>query len=694
MITELKRFIVSKDRYVSTFVGNEDDTKPTGKINGSRFIDIDNGIEYLYDEENDTWHEQPKGGEGYEPNPNKGIKVESNKLVIKVDGESITFDSNGNLISTAGSKIKHTEDDIEVEGITLPTISNEVLTEIYNAIMTEGRLVYLESPDSNERYAIVNAKNDGTNTFIYLVCGKDCLVEYKSTSGTDADISIAKLGGGQIIDIGSNQFVYDSYSLPAIDKDDLVDIYNNHKAAKVQVIKWTLLGSETYLKCVSADYIAGNFSIDVLVHNKYHCQYTWNASTTGLVNPEVKADKQYDFLSLRRMGDYLFEVTFDDIPEYKPINDVNVGGCSAFVRDGKLYRTYDWFYDNTAEFLVRTKNFEGMSMIMGMEDGSLDFDKVGQSPYHIVDGINKDGVMISTHILFNDFGYQGSGDKDQSILQLPYFVMENVHSIASLETVMADYFANMEIPTALAGMEYLLQFIVTDGTTIKVITPPTTAGGTYSVVDATSNPKLTNFRWVEDATVDRTNLQTRPTGVARWNSIDDEVELSDLRFTIAYETPTRLDEFIGEDGTTKDSTDEELMVLYNEAHSAYPSRTRNGVFWQTVHAVVYGANGIEHLYAQENFEKDYISSTDETKVDNATIEFNDNKELQIKDEAITKEKVNPELKSTEIPSEDATDDKLATEKAVKTELDKKINYTDITYDDSTHLITFNYEGGE
>lgn len=299
MITELKRFIVSKNRYVSTFIGNEDDIKPTGKINGSRFIDIDNGIEYLYDEENNIWHEQPSGGggEGYEPNPNKGIRIESNKLVIKVDGETITFDSNGRLTATVGSKIKHTEDDIEVEGFTLPTISNEVLTEIYNTIMTEGRMVYLESPDSNERYAIVNAKNDGTNTFIYLVCGKDCLVEYKSTSGTDADISVAKLGGGQIIDVGSNQFVYDSYSLPAIDKEDLVEIYNNHKAPKLQVIKWTLLGSETYLKCVSADYIAGNFSIDVLVHNKYHCQYTWNNSTTGLVNPEVKVIDWNDIIN-------------------------------------------------------------------------------------------------------------------------------------------------------------------------------------------------------------------------------------------------------------------------------------------------------------------------------------------------------------------------------------------------------------
>lgn len=84
--------------------------------------------------------------------------------------------------------------------------------------------------------------------------------------------------------------------------------------------------------------------------------------------------------------------------------------------------------------------------------------------------------------------------------------------------------------------------------------------------------------------------------------------LEDLRFTKCYEEPTRLSEFIGIDHTTKDSTDEELLVIYNKAHAAYQIRTRDGVLWQTVHSIIFGKDGIEHLWCQENWDKDYISA--------------------------------------------------------------------------------------
>lgn len=94
---------------------------------------------------------------------------------------------------------------------------------------------------------------------------------------------------GEVVDIGSNYYMYESYFLPAINATDLRTIYANHKENKLQVVKWTLLGSETYFNVLSADCIAGIYSLDILVHNKYHCQYNFADSTTGDVNPEVLA---------------------------------------------------------------------------------------------------------------------------------------------------------------------------------------------------------------------------------------------------------------------------------------------------------------------------------------------------------------------------------------------------------------------
>lgn len=81
--------------------------------------------------------------------------------------------------------------------------------------------------------------------------------------------------------------------------------------------------------------------------------------------------------------------------------------------------------------------------------------------------------------------------------------------------------------------------------------------------------------------------------------------LSDLLFTKCYETNSRLSEFVGIGGTTKDSPDADLQAVYDRAHAAYQTRKRDGLLWQTMHSVVYGANGLEHLWCQENWNKDY-----------------------------------------------------------------------------------------
>lgn len=340
------------------------------------------------------------------------------------------------------------------------------------------------------------------------------------------------------------------------------------------------------------------------------------------IGVDYKNIENIPFLSLERLGAYIYKVSFDALPEYQAqSNDSIPMGCTSFVRDGKLYRNLDWNYSNTAEFLVQTKNFEGMSFITGLNDGEIDVEKIAQLPYHLNDGVNNDGIRVSTHILYNDWGYTGSGDKNISIITIPFHILNELHDINDINSVLGTYLNNIQIPTGLQELGYLIQFLVTDGTTTYALLPPESASGAYQIVNITSNPKLTNFRWVNRVTVVRTegDIQDRPTGIERWNLISDNTTLEDLRFTQCYVSPNRLSEFIGIDETNKYSTDEELTIIYNKAHAAYETRTRDGQTWQSVHSVVYGDKDIEHLWVQEDYDVDYAGINFEeidTDIDN------------------------------------------------------------------------------
>lgn len=308
--------------------------------------------------------------------------------------------------------------------------------------------------------------------------------------------------------------------------------------------------------------------------------------------------------TLRRLGTYLFEIVFDRLPAYDGVIYEGLGGCSSYVQDGKLYRNLDWNYSDLASFKVVCQEFTGISFMSGLTSTEQPTEKLLQLPYRMVDGVNKHGIMCSTHVLYNDWEAHGTGEIP--LTQLPLLVLTRVRSMATLETDLAGVLENLYVPSAMAEMEYLIQVLVTDGTTTYVLRPRGTPDGDYEAVDITENPKLSNFRWVSEETAVRTELQIRPTGVERWNMMP--CPLKELRFTKAYEAPTRLSEFIGIDETTKDSTDAELEEIYDRAHAAYLTRVRDGSTWQTMHSVVYAASGMKHLWVQENWTKDYCES--------------------------------------------------------------------------------------
>ena len=317
----------------------------------------------------------------------------------------------------------------------------------------------------------------------------------------------------------------------------------------------------------------------------------------GLIKP---------FLSLERLRQYLFKITFDKLPDDNG-GESPIGGCSSYVQNGKLYSNLDWDYAETAEFIVRTKDFVGTAFIGGLDEGNLNDEALAQLPYRLRDGANCYGIKVATHVLFNDWNWKGCGNKSVNLTRLPFLILSRVKSMTTIADDLGDILDNLYASDGLLAMDYLIQIIITDGTTTYVLMPPTSDGESYILQDITDCPKLANFRWVNQASVVRGELQNRPTGVERWNMMP--CDLSELRFTKCYEQATRLSEFIGLRDTTKDSTDEELEAIYTDARELYLDRERDGKTWHTMHSVVYGGHGIESLYIQENWN------------DNCTIQF-------------------------------------------------------------------------
>lgn len=312
--------------------------------------------------------------------------------------------------------------------------------------------------------------------------------------------------------------------------------------------------------------------------------------------------ENHPYLSLERLRKFLYRVTYDRLPEDNGSDNAPfVGACSSYVKDGKLYRNFDINYDNSASFIVRTADFEGMAYLRGLNDGFINDAQMAELPYRMVDGRNEHGIMVSAHILYNDWSWTGCGNKSINLTRLPLLVLSRVKS---METISLDLYGILNNLYAGEAMgEYLLQMLVTDGETTYAILPPMYEGQPYVIQNATSNPKMTNFRWVASEAVVRTDLQRRPTGVERWNAMP--CDLKDLRFTKAYENANRLSEFIGINGTTKDSTDAELLAIYQSARAIYLNRERDGQTWQTMHSVVYGRR-MESLYIQEDWSNNTV----------------------------------------------------------------------------------------
>lgn len=331
------------------------------------------------------------------------------------------------------------------------------------------------------------------------------------------------------------------------------------------------------------------------------------------------------FTYLKQRGDYLYEIQFDSIPNINNNIPATFGACSTFAKDNKVYRNLDFNYTENASFIVHTPKFKGMSFVDGLHNGKFqdwDMDKVAQLPNRLVDGINDAGLVVTTHLVFNDNLYTSYvGDNAIPIYQIPSLLLSNCNDITNVRNWITLYGSKISIPESMQQNEYTLIFFIKFKDEVYSLQP---INGSYGLFDLSTQtiPKLTNFVSLGTDNISKStfNLQNRPTGLERYNLINSGATLEDLRFTKAYENPDRLSEFIGIDGTTKDSSDNWLTSIYEEAKAIYDIRNRDGQTWQTMHSVIYDLTDKTMIVCvQEDWTKEYnvpeISSSSDSQIE-------------------------------------------------------------------------------
>lgn len=307
-------------------------------------------------------------------------------------------------------------------------------------------------------------------------------------------------------------------------------------------------------------------------------------------------------------------------------------GCSS-VRSGNIYgRNFDWFYDESVEFIVKTPANNGMHGTIGVA-GRLpaltkEFVESGEwhddykiLPFMIADGINDAGVVCSIHVVPADKGVTTGTvpavqkKTEMCSLMLPRFILDKFSSATAAVEYIRDY-VSVYMPEKLGDMGYEVHFMVADGNNTYALE---FIDNEVKIIDIGSNPYMTNFYLYgvsrnADGTVytpatqdsehnaistngiiehgsglERYNLIVAESGSA--NTLSGMQNLMDkLLYTNTYNystSPFWYTEYVGGQNTVVSNTSDFNSII-DSCIENYQERSRgDGKTWHTVHSSVY-----------------------------------------------------------------------------------------------------------
>lgn len=349
---------------------------------------------------------------------------------------------------------------------------------------------------------------------------------------------------------------------------------------------------------------------------------------------DLKIQKLREYLYYIEFTDWDYDKAIEHFKEYYP----SQGLCSS-VRNGRFYgRNFDWFYDNSASFVVRSKATKGRHASVGIAGGSplLTNDIVDAGewndnydiiPFITVDGINDAGVACNTNVVptgdkGHTTGTNPSAENTLCTLMIVRFILDYADSASdAIDKIQNINWYALSGEGAIKAQE--LHCMVADATSTYVIEFVNNSIKIFSDADddypdiPNMMPIMTNFYYdgwdgnivtgfdVEGGiSPDDTTLTSHAEGTERYeliknryNSLTSREDMTEMMKDIWYshafdpdEDPFWYSELVGYTETFGD------LTIYNPASAfegikeyvidLFNHRQRDGKTWWTVHTSI------------------------------------------------------------------------------------------------------------
>lgn len=367
------------------------------------------------------------------------------------------------------------------------------------------------------------------------------------------------------------------------------------------------------------------------------------------------------YTAINKIEDYLYSAYYDELDfDYAKSYSVeeDFGGCTCFVKNGKMYRNYDWEIDDLADFVIHTPSTaDGKHGVIGAAAAlkGLTKDVVESKiysplykviPFRLLDGINDAGVAMAVLVVPFDPATDtpttetNPGSEKISASFAVRYILDRANSAAEAANIFTN--TNWYVSDNAHAKGFEMHFFVSDQTTTYCLYfKDNTAyahilGDTsYPYTSVWTQKIMSNFKLNDDiilaannrplwtpynrssASYTNTGLEKYSSGLERYNAAyemihDDSfvTNMNDFAKYVRYETGAYMNslpneykhasDLVGVYGLTNFSSWDDFATGLTTVATSFASHERNGVFWQTVHTAVYDfVNKSVKIYGQE-----------------------------------------------------------------------------------------------
>lgn len=350
----------------------------------------------------------------------------------------------------------------------------------------------------------------------------------------------------------------------------------------------------------------------------------------------------------RKLSDYLWYFDFAnwcqaDGAAFHKAKFVSLGACSAFRKGKFLCRSFDWYYSETAEFVVHRKGGNGIHGSVGVAQGNNALtdafvqakewtDDYKSVPFLMTDGINDAGVCCEINVCpagdkGHTTGTNPHGD-DLCAIGLVRYILDHAdnakHAVELVRGLNIWCPASEEVHFLIADINdtFAVEFIHNEVEVFGGDEHPYPGGKeilTNFYLSGWNGEIVTGF---ENSGIapEETTLTPHAMGTERYEWIAQQFDsistksdaaevIRSVRYTKTYAPelgePIWYSEFTGGDRTIYQDKSEYADILAR-AQELYAKRKRDGVLWHSMHTSVYNlAEKSLTVCAQEQYERTF-----------------------------------------------------------------------------------------